>query len=157
MVNASIVRAEETHVGQLLRKGLRDADRLELYRASGMDDADALADSFHLSTDRYAILVDGLCIAMFGVCPDNLFTDTGVVWMLTSKEVETYWLRFARMSKRTVEILFDRWAHLYNWVDAENEVSLSWLKWLGFDVSEDTVAYGPFGCAFHYFENRGDV
>ena len=156
-MNASVVRAEEQHIGQLVRKGLRKADSVEARRAGATSDADAVADSFHLSTDRYAVLVDDECIAMFGVHPISLLAPVGMVWMLTSPEVETYWLRFSRMSKIIAEKLFRRWEYLFNWVDAEHQESIDWLKWVGFDVSDVRVPYGPQNYPFHFFEKRGSV
>jgi len=48
-----------------------------------------------------------------------------------------------------------RWAHLINFVHAENEVSIQWLRALGFTIHK-AVPHGPHGSLFHPFTMEGD-
>lgn len=156
MVDAKIIPATEQHLAQLICTGLRRADELEVLRAGAKTVEDGLLDSFHLSLVRYAVLIDGKCCGLFGVCPDNLLlAKTGKPWLLASPELEKHWRRFAIVSKAKAQILFEQWDILYNWVDVENTVSIRWLRWIGFEVANTTTPYGPNQEPFHYFERRG--
>ncbi len=48
--------------------------------------------------------------------------------------------------------MLDLFPHLQNYVDARNEISIRWLKWLGFRFDPKPVPYGIWGLPFLRFQ-----
>lgn len=94
---------------------------------------------------------NGKPLAMFGITPDNFLGDSAVIWMLGSEDIERIQTRFLRHSRSFVEMFLRFYPRLYNYVDARNEVSILWLKWIGAEVYP-AMPYGAEQLPFRYFE-----
>lgn len=129
---------------------LRDADREEVKAQSGLAPGAALLASVAMG-NATAALEDGVVIALFG-CPRwSVLGEGGVPWMLGCNRVLEIPTVVLRHNKRFVEQWRSEFAYLSNHVDARNEVSIRWLRWLGFTI-HDPAPHGPYGMAFHKFD-----
>lgn len=137
------IRPAIIHDGVALAPHMREADRQEVYAASGLSPRAALLASIHGSAESWAGLVNGNLTALFGVFGN-------APWLLGTDGVSQVPMTFLRGSR----VVADRWSETYgpleNHVDARNETSLRWLKWLGFTI-EPAEPWGFEKRAFHRF------
>lgn len=132
---------------------LRDADRAEVLALTGRDPTQVLRESVMDSAMAWAGCVDGLPACLFGVVPVSLAGVTGTPWLLGTDVLLGYSRAFLRRNKAYVERMLAEYPVLRNVVDARNEVSIRWLKWLGFRI-EAARPMGVERLAFHPFEMR---
>jgi hypothetical protein len=86
---------------------------------------------------------------MFGVADHALLENYGVIWLLGSSDMARIWRAFARQSPDWIKRLFgENRERLGNIIDRRNELSIRWLKRLGFHFNETTDT------RFLYFEMR---
>jgi hypothetical protein len=127
---------------------LRQADVEEIWASAGLSPAFAVAYSIAHSKDSWAVLLNGKPVAVFGV--GEISAALGVPWLVATDEIERHPVRFYRTSKAVIVRMKERYAHLVNWVDARNTLSIRWLKWSGFTV-EEPEPWGTYGMMFHKF------
>lgn len=132
---------------------LRAADRAEVEALSGREPQEVLAESVERSAMAWAGCADGKLVCLFGVVPVSLAGVTGVPWLLGSDDVCAYSRAFLRCNKAYVRDMLHEFPVLRNVVDARNEVSINWLKWLGFEL-DAAEPMGVAGLPFHRFEMR---
>lgn len=132
---------------------LRDADRAEVLALTGRDPTQVLRESVMDSAMAWAGCVDGLPACLFGVVPVSLAGVTGTPWLLGTDVVLGYSRAFLRRNKEYVGQMLAAFPILRNVVDARNEVSIQWLKWLGFKI-DPAMPMGVDGLPFHPFEMR---
>ncbi len=78
----------------------------------------------------------------------------GIPWMLcTDALVNDHAAALLRVSRQWVDRLGEPYDVLSNYVYAENDVHIRWLKWCGF-ILEQAVERGPFGKLFYPFAKR---
>ena len=140
MRTARVVPGTVEHA-KALAPFLRESDIKEA-RAMGVEDPGAgLVKSVEVSEKCWAVLDGDTVVAMFGV--DSL----DAVWLLGSDRMREHGHFFYEAPKLYLaEMLWGR-ESLWNFVHAENFVSLRWLKTLGFSLL-DPVAMGPLGEKF---------
>lgn len=81
----------------------------------------------------YAAIVDGRCVALWGIYVDNLLAEKGYLWMLGTTFLEEHPLAFLRHSRRQLAQLRGVVPHLYGASSVEIDAgSERWMKWLGF-------------------------
>ena len=116
-----------------LAKVMREADAREVKASHGHTPYEALLNSYKKSYTCSSWVFNGKVIAMCGVA--RLDKHTGSPWLLGSDElVNTPSVTFALLRESTKWIERKQRNHplLMNYVHAENEASLKWLKYLGF-------------------------
>ena len=129
---------------------LRQADVQEVKAACGMDAADALFEAVKNAKRSDAWCKDGKVIAISGVTDSGVDNATGVVWMLTSDEMEQSPKNFMIDTRGYVQDLLKTYAILFNFVDNRNIKAQRWLKWLGFQLGDpqpfgvDQLPFRPF-------------
>lgn len=69
---------------------------------------------------------------MFGVVPVSAITGDGLVWLIGTDDIEAHTRAFLMASRAEVALLLEAYSRLFNLIDADNTVSIRWLKWLGF-------------------------
>ena len=74
----------------------------------------------------------------------------GVIWMLTTDEIDDNAIAFARFSRPLAKLLLEPYDLTMNYVWNKNKKALRWLQWAGFRVLAP-VQYGPFNEPFHPF------
>jgi hypothetical protein len=111
-----------------------------------------------LESDPCYAVIDraGSVVALFGVVPDPGDTQTGRIWLLGSSQLVARTFFFIRNSRQWVETIQRRYAVLWNWVDARNEVHIRWLKWCGFTQTSVDETYGVEGRPFFEFQRVRD-
>jgi hypothetical protein len=96
--------------------------------------------------------VDGVPEMLFGICRRSQLSDVGVPWLLGTDVVDRHQFAFRR--SREYFRRFERaFPVMENHALAENFITLRWLQWLGFDMSEPQP-YGVFGVPFVRFGRR---
>ncbi len=129
---------------RFIAEGLRPADQAEL-RASLGDAADpfhALVESYGLSTKSWLILDrTGLPIGIMGVAPHGV-PNLGIAWMMGTPGVEDEALSIARQTGGYVEQMHDDFPFLLAVVDVRNELSMRWLEWSGFSITDARPRHG---------------
>ena len=138
------------YVDTLLRKGLRRADVLEVWRIGGESPENALQTSVAGSEIGVTLLRDGEVVAVCGVCTFTkglLSSPTGAPWLLACDEFESP--DTAKSMARISRVFIDHWHKVYgrleNVADPLHGRSLRYLQWLGFTFDWDVPLYGPHG------------
>jgi hypothetical protein len=148
-----MTRAEPVHAA--IVPYLRRADVEEIWAATGLSPAFAVAYSIAHSRDAWAILLNGKPAGVFGAGAAG--KDIGVPWLVATEEIERHPVRFYRVSRAVIEKMRQRYAYLTNWVDARNTLSIRWLEWAGFTV-EPPRPYGAAGLGFcRFWWRKGDA
>ena len=130
-------------------ENMREMDRLEAVYQTGEEPADALRLTYLAGEQVLTIAGDndqpmGLC----GVISD------GCIWMICTDELFTnkkYKIQLIRKGRKWVESLLKKYKVLYNFVYAENDSAIKWLKSLGFTFIQYHEHYGMQGKPFYEF------
>lgn len=151
-----VVAAKAWHVRRVARL-MRQADRDEVFAASGKTPVQSLTFSLRHSRVAWTVLVDGKPEVIFGLADMNVLAGVGAPWLLGTDAVTRHSTAFLRGSVEWRGQLLARYPTLRNLVDDRNAVSKRWLKWLGFTLSSP-IPIGHDGAAFRLFElRRSDV
>lgn len=130
---------------EYIAENLRPADLAEM-RASGSTEEDpfwVLVESWDASVASWLIVdSSGLPIGIFGVAA-HLVSGVGIAWLMGTEGVEREALSIARQTRRYVERLQEFFPVLWANVDARNELSMKWLEWAGFTISDANGSFGP--------------
>jgi hypothetical protein len=145
-----IVKPELSHIVDLAENMSTEASN-EVWAATRMTPYEALSNSVWVSRDAYAWLVNGRCMAMFGVAGATALSSTGQPWMLGAKDLPKY----AKTFMKGCPIILQDWLRQYpvlrNVVDARYTVAIRWLQKLGFTILPP-IPVGPDQMMFHPFE-----
>jgi hypothetical protein len=152
----SVIQATIEHAAYIASH-MRKADVEEVAVASGRGPFAAFRDSMQASTLCWTGMVNDEPACMFGVGVIDILGGTGSPWLLGTELIERNAVAFLRRSRVFVAQMIDTFHYLYNYVDARNTLSIKWLRWLGFEMSDDPVPYGIRGMPFYYFEMRRDT
>jgi|TARA_R110002126_G_scaffold62497_6_gene160926 hypothetical protein len=133
---------------------LRKQDANEIMASSGKEPFDALWESYDKSVECFTIIhEDGDVVGMFGVSYCGHFASP---WLLgTDKLTETKRVMLP-VAAKWVEEKVDQYSLLLNYVDADNTVSMKWLKSLGFKFIK-LLDYGVGQKPFYQFVRIKDV
>ncbi|EJZ17398.1 hypothetical protein NE852_12855 [Rhizobium sp. Pop5] len=130
---------------------MRQADRDEVWKASGMSPVRALSYSLRKSSAAWTVFIDGRAEVIFGVGAINILAGVGAPWLLGTDAIERHAAGFLRGSIEWRDQLLRHYPILRNLVDADNRVSLRWLRWLGFSIFDPVSLRGH---EFRPFELR---
>ena len=128
---------------------MREVDKIEAFYQSGQEPLQALQLTYMCSKVNMAIADDndqpmGLC----GV------VDGGVIWMVATDKLfenNKYKIQLIRKGRKWVDNLLKNYKILYNFVYAENDSAIKWLKSLGFTFIQYHEHYGMQGKPFYEF------
>lgn len=132
---------------------VREADRKEVFRTTGLSVTESLYDSVEASKEAFIVLYNDKSLCIFGVIVPNHLSNIAHPWFITTNKIENHKKEFLKKSKEFVEVLLDDYDTLFNYVDAEYEDAVKWLKWIGFTILP-SVPYGAKGDLFHPFIMR---
>ena len=144
----AIIEARASHIRQIAGR-MRQADRDEVFAASGRSPLSGLSVSYRHSSLAWTALFDGRPEVMWGVGDINILTGIGAPWLLGTDAVEKNFRSFLKISRNWPAQLLSRYGLLRNFVDARNAISLRWLEWLGFQLFEPVEINGH---SFRLFE-----
>lgn len=125
-----------------LAKNLRKADKKELYALSGRTPQESLEEAFkHERLGIWVGVYEGNPEIIFGVtksgCPN-----VGFPWMVCTDKLKESPKEFLQKCKLWVQGFSRNFPTLMNFVHAENELHIRWLKWCGFQFVKLHEAYG---------------
>lgn len=133
-----------------LAPNMRQADKDEIWASAKLGPYGALVESWELSPMSWAGKVDDEVVCIFGVGAVSFLSQKGAPWLLGAHGLERYSFAFLRRNQSIIREMHELFPLLENYVDARNETSIRWLRWLGFKI-EEPVPYGAFGMPFHRF------
>lgn len=93
---------------------------------------------------------NGELVAVYGVSPVSLMSDTGALWLLGTPRMERNAKAVFRDAQRYIAFVRERYPRIVNYVDARNGPSIRWLRRLGFTI-DPPAPYGVAGLPFHRF------
>jgi hypothetical protein len=131
-VNVTIRPAQVGDVDIILAN-CRERER-EAYARLGQSSHTYLASVLSQSAESFSGLVDGVPCCMWGVVRGSLLSDSAFLWLITCYMIEDYPFTFIRRSQIWLADLRKRYHYIHGVVQADNLVSVKWLKWLGFTV-----------------------
>lgn len=132
-----------------IAENMREGDAAEL-RAAGCDDfLETLHSGVEKATHSAVAKIEGEPVCVFGVAEHNRLTRTGIPWMLSAGRIEQYKRAILEQSPSVVAEMRGVYPRLFNYVHAENRISVRWLKWLGFEL--DAPVKMQTGAMFHRF------
>lgn len=143
----SVVPCTLEHV-KFVADNIRQADKDELYSASGKFPLHALLHGFTHSDYLKAGCVNGQPINIFGTVP--VLEGTALVWMVGTDGILDVSTRFLRESRKYADEMQENYPLLWNFVDAKNTVHHRWLQWLGFTLIRK-IKYGVLQGDFYEF------
>lgn len=129
---------------------MRAADALEVWEMSGQTPIVSIEKGLKLSRYSSVALVNGIPCAVFGLVIVDILTGTGVPWLLGTDYAVKHRRVFLENCKQGLDQMLQTCPNLFNYVHAENKISVRWLKYMGFTI-EDPVPMGRNGAMFHKF------
>ena len=133
----------------LAARTLRPQDLLEIAAYSEKNPIDVVMSSYEGSRDTWVGLADDVPICLFGVWSPSLLTTVGHPWMYGSRLMKGHERAFLRRCRPVVAAMASRYGELRNWVDVRNTPAIQWLRWLGFEVSDEIVRFPRLPGKFH--------
>lgn len=134
---------------------MRHDDRDEI-AAFGVSPETALLHGLRQSLQSWTGTVDDEPVCMFGFNRRTMLSEVGIPWLLGTDRVREIPYAFLRKSRRiTADVIASgTFSRLENLVSANNELSIRWLRWLGFSIHPDyAIAIG--GRTFYLFTMGG--
>lgn len=147
--NGIIVRRSTKSDVEYLKNHLKQSDIDEIFASNNLTPEEALKDGLKNSIFCCTVLNDNP-IMIFGVVPETILGNKGIVWMLSSSELMKIQRRFLRHSRYFIDMMLEYYAYLYNYIDSRSKESIAWLEFCG-AVIEKPAPYGVEGKLFHYF------
>lgn len=129
---------------------LKQNNRQEIIAAIGDNALNDILRSMKRSKMLGCFKANGVPVAIYGVIPDSLLSDTGVVWLLFSDETMQHRQVVGRYTKRGIQAIMAKYELVYNWVNTGNKDIIRWLKWLGAKF-KGPYKHGIYGIEHYYF------
>ena len=156
MLKGKVIPSSLDHV-LIISQNMREDDLIELEALGHNDPYIALNKSFDLTKRPWTATLEGEPIFMFGVVPISELTGLGSPWLLGTEGITKAKRQFIKECRIYMSMMLEEYPRLSNCVDCRNEVSIRWLKWLGFEFKE-AVRIGVNGEWFYPFNmEKGNV
>lgn len=110
---------------------LREADVKEILYASGENPETVLMETFKEGQTMWVGCRNNIPHIIYGVVP-SLTKGVGLPWMVCTDELKASPMTFMRTCREWVSNQSESYPVLTNFVLAENELHIKWLKWCGF-------------------------
>lgn len=143
-----VAPGDVTHIAAHLRAA--DRDEVIATRGEGADIEAVIASAVARSVLAWAA-DDGEPVAVFGLGAVSLLQGIGTPWLLGTDRLWRHPRTLIVEGRRYLSTMRTVYPHLVNYVDARNDVSIRWLKRIGFTL-HDPAPYGAMGLPFHKFE-----
>jgi hypothetical protein len=122
---------------------LRPSDAAEVKATTSEDPFWALMESQEGSSASWLIVDDtGLPVGIFGVAP-HFVPQVGIAWLIGTPGLEDEAYSFLRQTRQYISEMHLLFPVLWANVDFRNSLTMRWLDWAGFQVTDVDPAYGP--------------
>jgi len=135
---------------EAIANDMRQADADEVWASNHHTPLEALLISWKLSHRSVIVVVDNEPCVMIGLVIRDILSGMGVPWMLGTNAALKHKRHFIKQVPGIIEQMLDICPKLVNYVHGKNEVSIDWLKRIGFTVDEP-MRCGPDMELFHKF------
>lgn len=129
---------------------MRSADAAEVMASHGHTPTQAIMEGWKLSQYSVVVMVNSEPCVIMGLVNWDLLSGSGVPWLLGTERALKYSREFFRLSPPVIDEMLTVCPRLFNYVHAENKISIKWLKWIGFTIDEP-MPHGINGELFHRF------
>jgi hypothetical protein len=148
MMKLLLVPPTLTHIVHVATH-MREADKKEVMASHCLDPLQACSHSLEFSREKYAAVVNGETVALFGLAPCPIWW-TSSPWLLATDDITRCIRPLTSGAKSIVQGWRQRYGFLENHVHADNETNIRWLRWLGFTI-HPAAPYGVARQLFHRF------
>lgn len=131
---------------------LRECDRLEAVRSTGLSPDEVSLISFESALWCQALLGDDEPVGIYGLTQHPTEPDTGIPWFFSTDKLQHLGGYFLRHSRENLRAMLQDRPVLCNIVDAEHAHSIRWLSWLGFTIEPAQLLHT--GYPFHFFHTH---
>jgi len=131
-------------------KHMRQADRNEVWASNHLTPEESLRKSVDYSIISRTALADGEPVLIAGMAPYSILDDSGLPWMLATDGLLDIAIPFLKRCRQYVAEMLTFCNKLENWVHVDNEISIRWLAWMGFNI-DDPAPHGIEKDLFHRF------
>jgi hypothetical protein len=152
-ITEQIVRRPTPSDIDFLVENIREDDKIEVAAAGGQGIRECIVEIPDLDKNAWVWEYEGKVMCIFGVNPVVGTDHFGMIWMLSTKFFDDYFMIFAMACKPVVDEMVRPFKYVFNYVYVENKKSIKWLRWLGFNLYE-AEAVGVNGARFHRFDMR---
>jgi len=135
-----VIRTNKKHLNYISHH-LRKSDAEEIYAAYGMMPIDAVDFAFNHAKVCYTWIHIDKPIAIFGVNSHTVIAKSGSPWIVGTNDVNKLFSTLYRHTEKFLNLMFNDYEMLENYVDCRNKASIRWLKWCGFNFDPPE----PFG------------
>ena len=108
-------------------------------------------DCVTLSEWSRVLLLDDVPLMVFGIQMVEPINRVGCVWMLSTELTQEHKVFVGRVTKKYLRKFMEHYSMLFNYVDANNNFILRWLRYLGATIYEPQPC-GIFGIPYRRFE-----
>ena len=139
-MNHSVYLDRELDMADVLAvaNGMRQSDKDEIWASHNAEPLEALLVSLESSVHTWVVRMGEKAVGIFGVAGTG---EVGSPWLLGTDELSRYQSRFLRGTRECLDWLLTQYSMLENYVDQRNTISIKWLKWCGYTISEPA----PYG------------
>lgn len=128
------IETDARYIAERLRQA--DRDELDLWDVSPEE---AMIAGYRNSLQPMTIISDAMPCAMFGVTEPIPGSGFGIVWLLGTDTLFSAKVPFLRQSSLWLHHCCRPFSAVGNWVDYRNTKHLRWLRWLGFEVTQEVI------------------
>lgn len=147
----SMEKTTREHISAVLND-IRQADVDELWAAAMTTPEKEMIRHIDGATTG---LVDGVPVCVFGVTHTNDISGVAIPWLITTNRLEKHARLFLAHCRGVVMGMRSGCRLLVNYVDARNTRAIKWLRWLGFTLDAEPIAFGVQGFPFYRFTMEG--
>ena len=148
-----LIRPTEPGDAAELFANLRPSDMAECLAYGRGGIAAGIEASVNRSVLCWTAFIDGELAAVLGCAPISMLTGIGSPWMLGTPVLDRHQRVLVRSTPEYIGKMLNAFPHLVNFVHANNNTSMRWLRRLGFTLHA-AQPYGALGEPFHRFEMR---
>ena len=117
--------------------------------ALGVSPRESLTRGFLMSKICMTVEVNGHPAAMFGIAPEPIHNQIGMIWFLGTDRMRRIDRQFLRESEKWLDVLSLGYDALANCVHESNTVHIRWLRWLGFSFLGRRGSFIEFAKSVH--------
>lgn len=133
-----------------IARTMRPEDRREVVGVVGDNIEREAVFCLQSSDCAYICKHDGKPLSAFGVVRTNPFAKIGIIWMLSTVETAQHKVFVGKKTREGIRAFLSDWDYLYNYIDAGNDKTIRWLRWLGARIYP-AAPYGIYGLPYHKF------